>query len=188
MEIQEVIVVEGRDDTKRLKEVYPNVETIETRGSAINDEIIEKIDLAQAKRGVIVFTDPDFHGEKIRKIITQNIPEVKHAFLPRSAAVPGKSGGSLGVEHASHEAIKTALSNLITPDLTADLQISQQDLITAGLIAGPMAKQKRERLGELLHIGYTNSKQLIKRLKMYQITTVEFGEAIQKIQQELGEN
>ena len=35
--IQEVIVVESRDDTKRLREVFPDVDTIETRGSAIND-------------------------------------------------------------------------------------------------------------------------------------------------------
>ena len=33
---KEVIVVEGRDDTRRLKEVYPEIETLETNGSAIN--------------------------------------------------------------------------------------------------------------------------------------------------------
>ena len=30
---KEVIVVEGRDDTRRLKEVYPEIETLETNGS-----------------------------------------------------------------------------------------------------------------------------------------------------------
>ena len=29
-----VIVVEGRDDTRRLREIYPDIETIETNGSA----------------------------------------------------------------------------------------------------------------------------------------------------------
>ena len=33
-----IIVVEGRDDTRRLKEVFPEIETIETNGSAIDDE------------------------------------------------------------------------------------------------------------------------------------------------------
>ncbi len=80
--IQEVIVVEGRDDTKRLREVFPDVDTIETRGSAINDEIVEKIALAQEKRGVIVFTDPDFHGEKIRKIISQMCRVLNMPFYP----------------------------------------------------------------------------------------------------------
>ena len=33
---KEIVVVEGRDDTRRLKEVYPEIETLETNGSAIN--------------------------------------------------------------------------------------------------------------------------------------------------------
>ena len=180
--IQEVIVVEGRDDTKRLREVFPDVSTIETRGSAINEEIIEKIALAQEKRGVIVFTDPDFHGEKIRKIISQNVPGVEHAFLPRTEARPEKAGGSLGIEHAKPAAIVQALEHLLTQDEEADEQISQ-----SGLIAGADSKRRRELLGEILHIGYTNSKQLYKRLKMFQVTQAEFGAALLQIKQELGD-
>ena len=44
-----------------------NADTIETNGSAVNAETIEKIRLAQETRGVIILTDPDFPGEKIRK-------------------------------------------------------------------------------------------------------------------------
>ncbi|MDU6622271.1 MAG: ribonuclease M5, partial [Enterococcus avium] len=43
--IEEIIVVEGKDDTKRLKEVF-DVDTIETRGSAINENILEQIEHA----------------------------------------------------------------------------------------------------------------------------------------------
>ena len=32
-----VIVVEGRDDTRRLREFYPDIEKIETNGSAIDE-------------------------------------------------------------------------------------------------------------------------------------------------------
>ena len=66
MKIQEIIVVEGKDDTRRLREVV-DADTIETIGSAINEEILMQIEHAQETRGVIVFTDPDFSGEKIRK-------------------------------------------------------------------------------------------------------------------------
>ena len=72
--IEEIIVVEGKDDTKRLKEVF-DVDTIETRGSAINENILEQIEHAQETRGVIVFTDPDFSGEKIRKTIREAVPD-----------------------------------------------------------------------------------------------------------------
>ena len=68
MKIQEVIVVEGKDDTKRIK-MAVNADTIETRGSAISDETLDQIAELQEKRGVIVFTDPDYSGEKIRKTI-----------------------------------------------------------------------------------------------------------------------
>ena len=59
--ISQVIVVEGRDDTANLKR-YFDVETYETRGSAINDQDIERIQRLHELHGVIVFTDPDFNG------------------------------------------------------------------------------------------------------------------------------
>ena len=65
--IKQVVVVEGRDDTKRLKETFGAIDTIETRGSAIDEATLERIRQAQAKRGVIVLTDPDFPGEKSAK-------------------------------------------------------------------------------------------------------------------------
>ena len=73
MQVKEVIVVEGRDDTQRIK-LAVDADTIETNGSAIDREVIDQIKHAQAKRGVIVFTDPDFPGEKIRKIISREVP------------------------------------------------------------------------------------------------------------------
>ena len=91
--IEEIIVVEGKDDTRRLQEVL-DVDTIETIGSAINDEILDQISHAQETRGVIVFTDPDFSGEKIRKTIMEVVPDAKHAFLSRGQAAPSRSKGS----------------------------------------------------------------------------------------------
>ena len=74
MKIREIIVVEGKDDTKAIKRAI-DADTIETNGSAINKETIEAIKHAAEKRGVIIFTDPDFPGEKIRKIISEHVPE-----------------------------------------------------------------------------------------------------------------
>ncbi|WP_195195121.1 ribonuclease M5, partial [Enterococcus faecium] len=141
MKIQEIIVVEGKDDTRRLREVV-DADTIETIGSAINEEILMQIEHAQETRGVIVFTDPDFSGEKIRKIIMEAVPQAKHAFLPRTQAKPKKKG-SLGVEHASDAAILEALKKVVTPDIsqTAVSEITRQDLLDYGLIAGAQAKE-----------------------------------------------
>ncbi|MBP1042978.1 ribonuclease M5 [Vagococcus sp. BWB3-3] len=181
LKIQEIIVVEGKDDTKRIQEVV-EADTIETIGSAINEEILERIAHAQDVRGVIVFTDPDFSGEKIRKIITEAIPNVKHAFISRRLATPSKRGASLGVEHASDEAIIEALKNVMTPQADGQTaEIPQELLIHYGLIAGPKAKARREALGDLLRIGYTNGKQLRKRLKMFQLSEAELVAAMETV-------
>ena len=183
--IEEIIVVEGKDDTCRIQEVV-NADTIETIGSAINETILDQIEHAQETRGVIIFTDPDFSGEKIRKTIMEVVPDAKHAFLPRSQAQGKRKGASLGVEHASDEAIMEALKKVVTPITgEAATEISRQLLIELGLIAGSLAKERREKLGDELRIGYTNGKQLAKRLKMFRITEAELLEAMKKVEEEI---
>ena len=182
MKVAEIIVVEGKDDTRRIQEVV-EADTIETIGSAINDEILTQIEHAQETRGVIIFTDPDYSGEKIRKTIMEVVPDAKHAFLSRKVAVPKKNGGSLGVEHASDEALK----KVVTPVQAGEdyQEIPRQTLVEYGLIAGANAKKYRELLGDDLRIGYTNSKQLVKRLSMFRITEAELKESMTRILKEL---
>ncbi|MCK9911523.1 toprim domain-containing protein, partial [Microbacteriaceae bacterium K1510] len=76
--IKEIIVVEGKDDTTAIKRAV-EADTIETNGSAIGEEVLRRIELAMERRGVIIFTDPDHAGERIRKIVSQRIPGCKHA-------------------------------------------------------------------------------------------------------------
>ncbi|WP_374717815.1 ribonuclease M5 [Neobacillus sp.] len=186
MKIQEIIVVEGKDDTTAIKRAV-DADTIETNGSAVNQSTIEKIRRAQETRGVIIFTDPDYPGEKIRKTIAENVPGCKHAFLTKAAAM-AKGDKGIGVEHASPEAIREALGDAQVMMEQPVEKITQEDLIAAGLIAGKGAKERRIRLGELLKIGYTNGKQLHKRLMMFQISKQEFSEALVQVLQQEGEN
>ena len=178
--IKEVLVVEGKDDTKAINRAV-NADTIETRGSAIDDDTLALIEKLADQRGIIIFTDPDFSGEKIRKIVAEAVPKAKHAFLPKKEGRPDKAGGSLGVEHATPEAIRAALAHVYTETEAAPELISHADLVTAGLIGGAGAKQRREQLGELLQIGYVNGKQLEKRLRMFGIQPAEFGAALAKL-------
>ncbi|RIW29878.1 ribonuclease M5 [Bacillus salacetis] len=182
MKIKEIIVVEGRDDTTAIRRAV-DADTIETNGSAVSKETLLKIKHAQEKRGVIIFTDPDYPGERIRKIVSDNVPGCKHAFIAKRDALP-KNGRGIGVEHASPAVIQEALKEAHIMNETLHEEISVDDLIDAGLIGGPRAKARRERLGEMLRIGYTNGKQLHKRLKMFEITQKEFAEAINMILQE----
>lgn len=182
MKIKEFIVVEGKDDTTAIKRAV-DADTIETNGSAVNQETIEKIKRAQETRGIIIFTDPDYPGEKIRKTIAEKVSGCKHAFLPKEAAI-AKNGKGLGVEHAQVEAIREALRDAQIMCETIIEEITQEDLITAGLIGGEGSKERRIKLGKLLKIGYTNGKQLHKRLMMFQISKKEFAQALAVVLQE----
>ena len=71
--IKEVIVVEGKDDTKQIAKAV-NADTFETNGSALSSKDLSQLAKLQAARGLIVFTDPDFNGERLRKIISQAVP------------------------------------------------------------------------------------------------------------------
>lgn len=182
MKIKEVIVVEGKDDTTAIKRAV-DADTIETNGSAVNQETIDKIKRAQETRGIIIFTDPDYPGEKIRKTIAEQVSGCKHAFLPKEAAI-AKNGKGLGVEHARVEAIREALRDAQVMRETIAEEITQEDLITAGFIGGEGSKERRIKLGKLLKIGYTNGKQLHKRLMMFQISKQEFAQALAVVIQE----
>ena len=89
-------------------------DTFETNGSALDEAGLAQLKQLQKTRGLIVFTDPDFNGERLRKMISQAIPGVKHAFIRRDQGVPSQAHGSLGVEHASPAAIQAALAQVYT--------------------------------------------------------------------------
>ncbi|MEK5478863.1 ribonuclease M5 [Paenibacillus sp. FSL R5-0407] len=182
--IKEVIVVEGRDDTVAVKRAV-EADTIETGGSAINEATLRKIALAMERRGIIIFTDPDHAGERIRKIVANRVPGCKHAFLREADAT---KGDDIGVENASPEAIREALSRVRSEVVgaaeDAQDQIDWEDLIGAGLIVHPEAAARRRFMGERLGIGYCNGKQFYKRLAIFRISREEFAAALAELEKE----
>ncbi|GAA5395372.1 ribonuclease M5 [Streptococcus uberis] len=182
--IHEVVVVEGKDDTANLRRFY-DVDTYETRGSAITEDDLERIQRLQDLRGVIVFTDPDYNGERIRKLIMAAVPKAQHAFLKRDEAVPSSKskGRSLGVEHASFDDLQKALKKVTRVyDDDNHFDITSADLMRLGLTLGKDSRQRREYLGEALRIGYCNGKQLLKRLELFGITLDQVEEVMTEYQ------
>ena len=168
--INKIVVVEGRDDTANLKRFY-ELDTYETGGSSIDEQDLERLKKLQQSRGIIVFSDPDFQGERIRKIIMVAVPNAQHAFLQRDEARP-KGAGSLGVEHANFEALEKAFASVNTSGENPS-NLTQSDLLKFGLVMQNDSKQRREYLCETLRIGYANGKQLLKRLNMFGIELEE---------------
>ncbi|MDN6527060.1 MAG: DUF4093 domain-containing protein, partial [Tetragenococcus halophilus] len=82
--------------------------------------------------------------------------------------------------------ILAALQQVATPSKENDLlKISRQMLLDYGLLGGKQAKRRRELLGDELRIGYTNGKQLEKRLAMFRITEDELAEAMKIVEENL---
>lgn len=175
-----VVVVEGKDDTIRLKQFFPGIETIETNGSAVSKAVLAEIKQLSKTREIIVFTDPDFNGERIRRIVTEAVPTAKQAFITRKEGEPGKSGNSLGVEHASKSAIERALSDLHEVE-SNEAELDYGVYRKLGLAAGSGSKHLRETVGNLLSVGYGNAKTFYNRLNTFGISEKQLEQAVRKV-------
>ncbi|WP_130863057.1 ribonuclease M5 [Bacilliculturomica massiliensis] len=171
--IKEVIVVEGRDDESAVRRAV-DAATIATHGYGIRKSTIELIRKAYEEKGIIVFTDPDFAGEQIRKRISGICPEAKHAYLTRREA---EKDGDIGIENASPEDIRAALEKARCTAEEARREFTADDMQEYGLTGHPCASERRAAMGAALGIGYANGKTFLARLNHYGITREEFETA-----------
>lgn len=162
MKIKEVIVVEGKHDSQKIKSCV-ECDTIETYGCHIGKARLALIEQIQKHRGVIIFTDPDGPGDKVRSIINHAIPGCKNAFIEKKKA---KTSRKVGVEHANKEDIIEALSHLMTYEEQMEITLSWMDFVKMGFTGKPDSQRQREILGNRLFIGKANAKTLWKRLNM----------------------
>ena len=163
--IKEVIVVEGANDTKRLKSFF-DVDTIETHGLGLKKETIEFIKEVNKSRGVILFLDPDVPGEKIRNTINNEIPNLKNAFVLKEDARTKKK---VGIEHADKKTLEEALNNVITySDKNNTLSIEEfYDLKLSG---NSVSSYNRDKISKHYHLGKCNGKTMFKRVNMLGLT------------------
>ena len=178
IKIKEIIVVEGRDDITAIKRVV-DAHIIALNGfSALSKKTINKMVELSQNNDLILFTDPDFAGKKIRDTLKRYIPNIKHAFVSRKDAT---RNDNIGVENANDEAILDALKNVITANQDIENRFDISDLIDNGLVSGSNAKERRIMLGDLLKIGYYNAKQLLKALNSFNISREQFEKTVEEI-------
>lgn len=174
LKIKEIIVVEGKDDERAVKQAV-DAEIIITSGFGITGETFRKIEFAMQKKGVIIFTDPDYAGEQIRERINKRIKGCKNAYLTREEAF---KKNDIGIENANPQSIIDALEQAKCAREAASLTFTDKDLFEHGLSGDTYSAKRREQLGKILGIGYANSKQLLRRLNNYAITKKQFEEAV----------
>lgn len=176
--IKEVLVVEGKMDVVAIDKAV-EADCIITEGFNLKPQALDSIGKAYQKRGIIIMTDPDSAGERIRRFLTKRFPEAKHAFIPKEDAT---ANNDIGIEQASPEAIRTALAKVRTMDWEPTNNFTGADLLRAGISGSPAASEKRAKLGAVLGIGYANAKTFLQRLNHYGITRQEFQQAVAELE------
>ncbi len=169
MKISEVIVVEGKNDVAAVKRAV-DAFVVSVSGQGINKEKINFLKELEKKRGIIILMDPDSPGEKIRAIITEQIPNAKQAFVKKRQAL---KNGDVGIENASVESIRNSLKLLISPNINIG-NLTVDDLIKNDLISKYNSKDLRNKLSKHLNLGTCNGKTLLKRLNMLNMTQKQF--------------
>ena len=174
--LKEVLVVEGKMDVVAINKAL-EADCIITDGFHFSGNALKNIKAAYEKRGIIILTDPDQAGERIRKFLTKKFPNAKHAYIPKIEAT---ANDDIGVEQASPESIRKALSKVRTAEINPKKIFTAAEMISLGLSGGEKSSALREKIGAELGIGFGNVKTFVRRLNNFGITREEFLNALKK--------
>lgn len=165
----QIVVVEGIHDKDKVLKAFNDLTVLTTGGSAISDEFIIQLKTLSKTNEIILLLDPDYPGNKIRQTIISHIPEALNAHIDRKDCMDNK--GKVGIEHASINVIKEALSMVRKRKENSD--ITKEFLIDLKYLGAPNSKTKRDFLLNKLNLGKANGKTFMKLLKSYGITKDE---------------
>ena len=163
--IKEAIIVEGNYDKIKLSGFIDGI-IITTHGFAIysNEEYIKTIERLANETGIVILTDSDWAGMRIRNFVKQKAGKgiVKHAYIPD---IEGKekrkkewsAEGLLGVEGMTEEVIIKALRDAGCEIDNADTEIknsgiTKSDLFMLGLSGGKNSSFLRDSLAGYLQL------------------------------------
>lgn len=157
--IEPVIIVEGRYDKNKIKQIFDTV-VLETAGFGIfkDKEKAALIRRLAQTRGILVLTDPDHAGFLIRGYLKNIAAEGKvyHAYIPdrlgkeKRKAHPSREG-KLGVEGVTEEEIiqavrRSGVAMNGEKETREEKPVTKADFYALGLSGGPDSKEKRRLL------------------------------------------
>lgn len=197
IKIKEAVIVEGKYDKIKLSGIIDTV-IIETDGFAIfkDKEKQNLIRFLSEKRGIIIMTDSDSAGFKIRNFINgiTKSENIKNVYIPdiygkEKRKTESSKEGKLGVEGMKHEIIMTALEKAgilcSENDKKSGNEITHTDFFQDGVSGGENSSQIRKALAKELELPERiSSSSLLKIINSY-MTYDEYKEAIRKVQSKL---
>jgi ribonuclease M5 len=183
--LAEVVVVEGAHDVARVLQAV-DADVVATGGSRIHRDVFARLERAREQgRGIIVLTDPDHEGGRIRARIASAFPDCRHAHVARADA---HGSGDIGVERACTDVIRFALEQARAPIAEPVAQAAcagpgagaptWEAFVALGLAGEDGAAQLRADVGTRLRLGFANAKTLYKRVLAFGVTTTELEDAV----------
>ncbi len=157
IKIKQAVIVEGKYDKIKLSGII-DAPIIQTDGFGIfkDKELQLLIRKLAEKRGILVLTDSDSAGFKIRSFIgsTVNQKDIIHAYIPdifgkESRKTEPSKEGKIGVEGVSEQIIMQALANagVLCESAPEPVRpITKLDLYELGFTGGADSSKKRAAL------------------------------------------
>lgn len=162
--IKEAIIVEGRYDVNKVRQLVDTV-VIATGGFSIfNDkEKLKMIRRIAEQRGVLILTDSDGAGFVIRNYLKGALPKerVHHAYIPQIAGkekrkTHSSKEGTLGVEGVPDEVILETLrragATVVDGEQNEKPQITKADFYEWGLSGRSGSTERRQELLKALNL------------------------------------
>ena len=148
-----ILVVEGKEDASYLSN-YIASEIVTTNGFEIPKETISYL----KNKKVIVFTDPDEAGLKIRQRLNELLPAAINVEIDIKKCIRNTKNG---VAECDINEVLTKLKPYYANQIDSKSDITINDLYNLGLMNN---KDLRDRVCKELNLGRCNAKTMYKRL------------------------
>jgi len=194
IKVNEAIIVEGKYDKIKLSSIVDAVIIITNGFGIFNDtEKLELIRYYAQKTGIIILTDSDEAGRKIRgyikgavgggRIINLYIPDV---FGKEKRKVKPSAEGKLGVEGIDPKILLEAFekSGITASEKTISSDISKLTLYELGLSGGPNSRELRSALQAKLGLPHKLSAGALIEVLCTMMDSTELTHIIERIKEE----
>lgn len=192
--IKQAVIVEGKYDKIRLSSLLDAL-LIPTNGFSIfqNPEKRAWIRSLAKERGIIILTDSDRAGRKIRNYIQSFVGKegtVYHVYIPE---IPGKERrkdapskeGTVGVEGMPTEVLLRALAKAgVTETKTTHAGLTKADLMEAGLVGARGSADKRRLLLRRLSLPQNLSANALLQVLNTSYTRDEFQDFCRQLEED----
>ncbi len=197
IKIKEAVIVEGKYDKIKLSAIIDTV-IIETDGFAVfkDKEKQKLIRFLAEKRGIIIMTDSDSAGFKIRNFINgiTKSENIKNVYIPdvygkEKRKTEASKEGKLGVEGMKPDVILSALQKAgvlcDTNEKAEHQEITHTDFFEDGISGGENSSEIRKALAKQLELPERiSSSSLLKIINVY-MTYDEYKEAVKTVKRKL---